>query len=151
MEILEVEVTLRLTVSQYVFGVESTLELVIWYYFLSERCCLISVGRLLSREDGSAVCSVIIQWSESHTTRSHTLLSHLRLHQPDGPGSRICIPQEQDGPVIPLDTVFLLCLLLRLTELRWNYSDTPQTGGPGPRTYSYIYPSGTEWSSPKSK
>jgi hypothetical protein len=36
--------------------------------------------------------------------RNHTLLSHLRLSQPGGPGSRIYIPQEQGGPVIPPGT-----------------------------------------------
>jgi hypothetical protein len=43
--IVEVEVTLRLTVSQRVYpGVEPTLGLVTRYYFLSEGCCLVSVG-----------------------------------------------------------------------------------------------------------
>jgi hypothetical protein len=64
-------------------------------------CGLVSVGRPFWREDGSAICSVIIQWSESLRTWNHTLLSHLRLPQPGGPGSRIYIPQEQGGPVIP--------------------------------------------------
>jgi hypothetical protein len=37
----EVEVTSRLTVSQSIcLGVEPTLGLVTWYYFLSEGCCL---------------------------------------------------------------------------------------------------------------
>jgi hypothetical protein len=36
-----------------------------------------------------------------YCTNDHILLSHLRLPQPGGPGSRICIPQEQSGPVIP--------------------------------------------------
>jgi hypothetical protein len=73
---------------------------------LSEICCLVSVSRPLWREDGSAICSVITQWSESRRTRSHTLLSYLRLPQPGGPGSRIYIPQEQGGPVIPPGTGF---------------------------------------------
>jgi hypothetical protein len=47
--------------------------------FLSESCCLFSLGRPLWREDGSADCSAITQWYESHRTRNHTLLSHLRL------------------------------------------------------------------------
>jgi hypothetical protein len=34
----------------------------------------------------------------------HILLSHLRLPQPGGLGSRIYIPQEQGGPVIPPGT-----------------------------------------------
>jgi hypothetical protein len=48
--------------------------------------------RLLSaglREDGCVICSAITQWSESSRTHNHTLLSHLRLPQPGGPGSRI--------------------------------------------------------------
>jgi hypothetical protein len=40
------------------------------------------------REDGSAICSVITQWSELHRTRNHVLLSHLSLSEPGGPGSR---------------------------------------------------------------
>jgi hypothetical protein len=71
---------------------------------LSEICGLVSVGRPLWREDWSAICSIITQWSESRRTRNHTLLSHLRLPQPGGPGSRIYIPQEEGGPVIPQGT-----------------------------------------------
>jgi hypothetical protein len=58
---------------------------------LSEICGLVSVGRPIWREDGSTICSVITQWSESRRTRNHTLLSHLRLPQPGGPDSRIYI------------------------------------------------------------
>jgi hypothetical protein len=87
-------------------------------YFLSKCCCLVPVGRPLWREDGSATCSVITQWSESHRTCNHTLLSHLRLPQPGGPGSRIYIPQEQGGPVIPPGTGYPLRRLLRLTGLQ---------------------------------
>jgi hypothetical protein len=65
---------------------------------LSESCGLLS--RPLWREDGSAICSAITQWSESRRTRNHTLLSHLRLPQPGGPGSLIHIPQQQGRPVI---------------------------------------------------
>jgi hypothetical protein len=73
---------------------------------LPEICNLVSVGRPLWPEDRSAVCSAITQWSESRRTRCHTLLSHLRLPQTGGPGSRIYIPQEQGGQVIPLGTGF---------------------------------------------
>jgi hypothetical protein len=146
---VEVEVTLRLTVSQYVMVSSTLVGLAIRYFFLSKCCCLkypdpsrsrsyfttdnrsvchgiehpcrtcdqillpvgmllseicghVSVGRPLWREDGSAICSVITQWSESLRTRSHALLSNLRLSQPGGPGSHIYIPQEQGGPVIPI-------------------------------------------------
>jgi hypothetical protein len=60
-------------------GVEPTLGPVTRYYFLPEIYCLVSMGRPLWREDGSAICGVITQWSKSHRTRNHTLLSHLRL------------------------------------------------------------------------
>jgi hypothetical protein len=63
--------------------------------FLYEIYGLVSVGRPLWREDGSAICSVITQWCESRRTHNHTLLFHLRLLKPGGPGSRIYIPQEQ--------------------------------------------------------
>jgi hypothetical protein len=63
------------------------------WYVASTICCLVSVGCPLWREDGSAICSAITQWSESHRTRNHTLHSHVRLPQPGGPGSRIYISQ----------------------------------------------------------
>jgi hypothetical protein len=110
-------------VSQYVLVSNTLVGLATRYYFLSECCGLVSVGCPLWRKDGSVICSVITQWSESRRTRNHTLLSHLRLPQPGGSGSRIYIPQEQGGPVIP-----------------------PGTGFP----LGYIYPSGIGWSSPKS-
>jgi hypothetical protein len=99
---VEVEVTLRLTDSQ---SVSMT-----WYraplwdlrpdiipvgMLLSESCGLVSTRRPLWREDGSAAWSVLTQWSESFRTRNHTLLSHLRLPQTGGPGSRVYIPQEK--------------------------------------------------------
>jgi hypothetical protein len=96
---------------------------------LSEICGLVSVWHPLWREDESAICSVIAQWSESLRTRNHILLSHLRLSQPGGPGSRIYIPQEQGGPVIPSGTGFPLRRLLRLAGLRWRYSNPPPPGG----------------------
>jgi hypothetical protein len=86
---------------------------------LSEICGLVSAGRSLWREDGSAICSVITQWSESLRTRNHTLLSHLRLPQLRGSVSLIYIRQEQGGSVIPLGTGFPLRRLL-LAGLRWK-------------------------------
>jgi hypothetical protein len=70
-----------------------------------------------------AICSVITKWSESLRTRNCTLQSHLRLPQPGGQGSRIYIPQEQGGPVIPPGTGFRLRRFLRLAGLRWRYSN----------------------------
>jgi hypothetical protein len=48
---------------------------------------------------------------------SHILLSYLRLPQPGGLGPCIYIPQEQDGPVIPLGTGFPFCHPLWLAGL----------------------------------
>jgi hypothetical protein len=121
--VVEVEVTLRLTVSQSVSM--SWHRVPLWdlrpdiiscWMLLSEICGLVSGGRPLWRENGSAICGVINQWSESFRIRNHTLLSHLRLTQPGGPGSRIYIPQEQGGPVIPPGTVLPLRHLLRLAS-----------------------------------
>jgi hypothetical protein len=46
---------------------------------LSEICGLVSVGRPLWREEGSAICSVITQWSESRRTRNHTCKSKFEV------------------------------------------------------------------------
>jgi hypothetical protein len=104
---LKFEVTLRLTVSQSLcLGIEQpseTCDLILLPtgMLLSEICGLVSVGRPLWQEHGSAICSVITQWSESCRTHNHTLLSHLRLLQPGEPGSHIYIPKEHGGPVRP--------------------------------------------------
>jgi hypothetical protein len=90
----------KLTPTEYVLISSTLVGLVATYYFLSEICGLVSVGRPLWREDGSEICSAITQWSESLRTHKHTLLSHLRFSQPGGPGSLIYIPQKQGGPVI---------------------------------------------------
>jgi hypothetical protein len=108
---VEVEVTLRLTIGQSVsqsvcLGIEHpcwTWDQILLFIgrLLSEIDGLLSVERPLWREEGPAICSAITQWSESLRTRNHTLLSHLRLPQPGGPDSRIYIPHEQGGLVIP--------------------------------------------------
>jgi hypothetical protein len=49
---------------------------------VAEICGLVSTWGSLWREDGSAICGVITQWSKSRRTRNHALLSHLRLAQP---------------------------------------------------------------------
>jgi hypothetical protein len=48
-------------------------------FFCRKLAFLFSLGRPLWREDGSAICSAICQWSEPRRTRNHTLLSPLRL------------------------------------------------------------------------
>jgi hypothetical protein len=111
---------------------------------LSEICGLVSVGRPLWRDDGSGVCNAVTQWSESHRTRNHVLLSHLRLPQPRGPDSRICNPQEQGGPFMTLGTGFTLRRLLRLAGLRWRYSNPPPHGISRPHSLELIFPFLTE-------
>jgi hypothetical protein len=83
------------------------------------------VGRPLWREVGSVICSAITHRLESRRTHNQILLSHLRLPQPGGPGSRIYIPQEQGGPVIPPGTGFPFRRLLRLAGLRRRCSNPP--------------------------
>jgi hypothetical protein len=107
------EVTLWLTVSRSVcLGIEhpcGTCDRILLPVgrLLSEICGLVSVLRPLWREEESAICSVITHWSESLSTHNHTLLSHLRLPQPGGPGSRIYILQEQGSPLIPPGHLFI--------------------------------------------
>jgi hypothetical protein len=103
---------------------------------LPEICGLVSIGRPLWREDGSAICSVITQWSESLRTRNHTLLSHLRLPQPRGTGSRIYIPQEQGGPVIPPQALGSLYVASYDSQSYGGGIVTlREPGGPGPCIY----------------
>jgi hypothetical protein len=112
--LVEVELTLRLTVSQSVcLGIEYPCAtcgqiLLPVGMLVTEICSLVSVGRPLWRENGSPIWSVITQWSGSLRTRNHILLSPLRLPQPGGPGPRIYFPQEQGGPVIPPGTGYRL-------------------------------------------
>jgi hypothetical protein len=53
----------------------------------------------------------------------HFTVSNLRLPQPEWPGPRIYIPQEEGGPVTTPDTGFSFRRLLRLAALRWKYSN----------------------------
>jgi hypothetical protein len=119
------EVTLRLTISQSVEHTCGTCDRILLPIdmLLSKIFGFLSVGCSLWREDGSAICNAITQWSELHGTCKNTLLSHLRLLQTRGLGSLIYIPQEQGGTVIPSGIGFPLRLLLRLAELRWRYSN----------------------------
>jgi hypothetical protein len=79
------------------------------------------------------VCNLLVQFLlglaravtlgyKSRRTYDYILLSHLRLPQPGGPGSRIYIPQEEGGPVIAPGTGFPFRRLLRLDGLRRRYT-----------------------------
>jgi hypothetical protein len=131
---VEVEVNLRPTVSrtvcpgvrrpsgtcdQFFFRHEiSFRQLRLWYF----------VAPSLTR---GWVCNLLLNcfWvlpEQSFSSQSsaeltvHILMSHLRLRQPGGPGSRIYIPQEQGGPLIPPGIGFPFCRLLRLASTRGN-------------------------------
>jgi hypothetical protein len=84
---------------------------------VSDNCGFLDAGRGASSLTRGRICNLFLQLllglaravtlgSGSSRTHDHILLSHLRLPQPGGPGSRIYIPQEQSGPVIPLGTGF---------------------------------------------
>jgi hypothetical protein len=93
----EIQVTLRLTVGRsFSRSVSQSVSLGIEHSYGTCDQILLRVGMFLSE-----IYSVVTQWSELRRTCNHSLLSHLRLSQPGGPGSRIYIPQEQGGPVIP--------------------------------------------------
>jgi hypothetical protein len=151
MVVSKVWVTLRLTVSQPVtmswcWAHSATCDRILLPVgrLLSDNCILVSAGCPVWRENESAVCSAITQWSESSRTHNHTLLSHLR---PPIWRARFTYPPR--CPVIPPGTGFFLRRLLRLAGLRWRYSNPPPTWRA--RSRIYIYAPGTGWSSPKSK
>jgi hypothetical protein len=102
--------------------------------FLSEICGLVSVGRFLW-QDGSVICSVITQWSESLKTRNHTLLSHLRLPQPGGSGSHIYTPQEQVSQLYLLALGSVYIISYDSQGYCGGILTLPQPGGPGPHMY----------------
>jgi hypothetical protein len=60
----------------------------------------------------------------------HFIVSDSRLPQPGGLGTRICIPQDQDVPVIPPDAGFCFRRLLQLAGLRWRHSNPRAHGRP---------------------
>jgi hypothetical protein len=114
-ELAEVEVNLRPTVSRPVYpGIRRPSGTCDKFFFRHEisfrqlRLCYF-VAPSLTR---GRVCNLLLNcfWAlpeQSLLSRSpaeltvHILLSHLRLPQPGGPGSRIYILEEQGGPVIP--------------------------------------------------
>jgi hypothetical protein len=60
-------------------------------------------GRVCRSQMLLGLASAVMLVSESRGTQYHILFSQIKdSPEPGGPGSRICIPQEQGGPVIPL-------------------------------------------------
>jgi hypothetical protein len=79
---------------------------------------------------------------------THFSVSDSRLPQPGGPGTRIYIPQDQGGPVIPPGTGYPFSRLLRLAGLRWRYSNPPPHGA---TTYSFLCTLIIPWHVPRGK
>jgi hypothetical protein len=124
---VEVEVNLRPTVSRPVRpGVRlpsGTLDQFFLRHEIFRRqlrlCCFVAPSLTRGRVCNSLLncfwaCQSSHSWAEVPQNSRLYLLSHLRLLQPGGPGSRIYIPQEQGGPVIPPVSGFPFCRLLRL-------------------------------------
>jgi hypothetical protein len=100
------------------------------------RCLALSLGRAV--EIGLAYDEVEIKlrptvslswclgFAEAVTLGSNIVLSHLRLPQSGGPGTRIYIFQEEGSPVTPPGSGFPLRRLSRLVGLRWRYSKPPR-------------------------
>jgi hypothetical protein len=136
----EVEVTLRLTVGQSVcLAIEHPCGtcykiLLPVGMLLSEICGLVSVGRPFWRENGSAICSVITQWSESLRTRNHTLLSHLRRPNLEGHVPLFISPRNRVAQLYPraLGCMFSFHHLLRI----WYY--TNRTENTAQQLYYYL-------------
>jgi hypothetical protein len=118
--------------------ISSTRSWIVWRRASRASCNTRKFKLKLSCDRGSVGQSVLVSGSRLELmtrfvfgsifrrTHDHILLSHLRLPQSGGPGPRIYIPQEQGGPVIPLDTGFPFHRLLRLAGLQWRYSNPPQ-------------------------
>jgi hypothetical protein len=70
------------------------------------------------------LASAVLLGSESRgTQKPYFIVPILDSPQPEGPGPRIYIPQEQAGPDIPPGTGLPFCRLLRLAGLRWSSNE----------------------------
>jgi hypothetical protein len=104
-------------------------------FFRQLRLCYF-VAPSLSRGRG---CNLLLQLlldlaravtlgSKSRRTHGHMLLSHLRLPQPEGPGSRIYIPPNRVAQLYPRAHGSLFVSSYDSQRLRWKYSNPPPHG-----------------------
>jgi hypothetical protein len=112
----EVEVELkfiyyRRSVGQSVLVSGSHPESMIRFLFYVWQLWVFYVERPLWQEDESVICSYDSLWAlpeqslwGSHRIHDHSLLSHLRLPEPGGPGPRIYIPGHWVPFSLPLTT-----------------------------------------------
>jgi hypothetical protein len=90
------------------------------FSFSAEHLRLQSLCNILSDERVGLSVTIAAgprQCSHSLILAPYFTLSDLRLPQPGGPGSRVYIPQEHGGPVIPPGTGFPVRRLLRVAGL----------------------------------
>jgi hypothetical protein len=106
-------------------------------FFCIDSCEFLDVGHPLWRQYGSVIyctiasgpCQSCHSWIEVPKNSYHILLSHLRLPQPAGPGPRIYPPPQGTGwPSYTPGHWVPFCRILRLTGLRWRYSNPPPHG-----------------------
>jgi hypothetical protein len=116
----------RENLKSYIFFFFSSIDIIfeqLWdsYYKAPSRTtgwvCNVLVQLLMS------FASAVTLGPESLRARYHNLPSHMRLPQPGVPGPRICILQEQDGPV-----EFPFRCPLRCTGILLRYSNLPPHG-----------------------
>jgi hypothetical protein len=95
------------TCDQFFFRHEITFRQLRLCYFVAPSLTRVRVCNLLLNCFWALPEQSLLSRSPAELT-VHILLSHLRLPQLGGPGSRIYFPQEQGGPVIPPGTGFPL-------------------------------------------
>jgi hypothetical protein len=89
-------------------------------------------GAPLWREDGSAICSVITQWSESLRTLNHTLLSHLRLPNLEGQVPVFISPRNRVAQLCPRALGSLYVVSYDSQGCGGGILTLPLPGGTGP-------------------
>jgi hypothetical protein len=148
--------TVSRPVGQSVLVSSTHLGLTARFLLLSNSCGFVDVDALSDERTGLPF-TVAAPRQRSHSwirvprdSWRYFTLSDSRLLQPGGPDPRIYIPQEQGVPVIPPGTGFPLCRVLRLTGLRWRYSNPPPRGVTLPSYSFFSFPSynlfaRTEW------
>jgi hypothetical protein len=102
---------------------------------LSDSSGLLIWGALSDERTGLSITTAAGPNQQSRGTRDHILLSDIRDSPPPpgGPGSQICIVQEQGSPAVPQGTALSFRRLLR-----WRYQNQPPRGAPHTNTLPII-------------